>query len=254
MVPIDLDRAVNAAHDLLRSRAGRRLDTLDEDGRHAQAAEVTRTEAYYHDVLAGIERRRTDAAPDRQAALGSRAEATRQERSRRLAEIKEKHQARFDLTPYRLHLLLVPAVVLPVNVMRGSRRYPQRLIWIWPARRFRALPCPTCGSDRPLVAGKSVLGCEACLARPAPEPTSTTDEAHRRGRTGETHRQRNPPQRSPPLRNPPQRNPPLRSPPQRNPPQRNPRPGLPGRSPRPRGRQRSGSRLRARSDPPAIGS
>jgi hypothetical protein len=171
VVPIDLDRAVNAAHDLLRSRAGRRLDTLDEDGRHAQAAEITRTEAYYHDVLAGIERRRTDAAPDRQAALDSRAEATRQERSRRLAEIKEKHQARFDLTPYRLHLLLVPAVVLPVNVMRGSRRYPQRLVWIWPARRFRALPCPTCGSDRPLVAGKTVLGCEACLARPVPEPT-----------------------------------------------------------------------------------
>ena len=166
----DLDRAADTAHDLLRSRAARRLDTLAEDGRHARATEIARTEAYYRDVLAGIERRRAGAAPDRQAALDSRAEATRQERSRRLAEIKEKHEARLELTPYRLHLLLVPAVVLPVDVMRGSRRYPQRLVWIWPARRFRALPCPACGSDRPLVAGKTVLGCEACLSGPTPAP------------------------------------------------------------------------------------
>ncbi len=171
VLPFDLERAVDGAHDLLRARAGRRLDTLDEDGRHARATEIARTEAYYRDVLAGIERRRADAARDRQAALDARADATRQERSRRLAEIKEKHQARFDLTPYRLHLLLVPAVVLPVDVMRGSRRYPQRLVWIWPARRFRALPCPACGSDRPLAAGKTVLGCEACLSRPTPAPT-----------------------------------------------------------------------------------
>jgi hypothetical protein len=171
VLPFDLDRTVGAAHDLLRSRAARRLHTLAEDGHHARAAEIARTEAYYHDMLAGIERRRGDAAPDRRAALDSRAEATRQERDRRLAEIKEKHQARFELTPYRLHLLLVPAVVLPVDVMRGSRRYPQRPVWIWPARRFRALSCPACGSDRPLVAGKTVLGCEACLSRPGPAPT-----------------------------------------------------------------------------------
>ena len=179
VLPVDLDRAVNVAHDLLCGRAARRLGVLDDDGRHARTTEIARTEAYYHDVLAGIERRRADAAPDRQTALDARAEATRQERSRRLGEIQEKHQARFELTPYRLHLLLVPAVVLPVDVMRGSRRYPQRLVWIWPARRFQTLLCPACGSDRPLVAGKAVLGCEACLSRttpavPAPTKPATT--------------------------------------------------------------------------------
>jgi hypothetical protein len=172
VLPFDLDRAVDAAHDLLSSRAGQRLDTLGEDARHARAAEIARTEAYYRDVLDGIERRRAGTAPDRLAALDARADATRQERARRLAEIGEKHQARLELAPYRLHLLLVPAVVLPVDVMRGSRRYPQRLVWIWPARRFRALPCPSCGSDRPLVAGKSALGCQACLSRPVPAPTA----------------------------------------------------------------------------------
>lgn len=193
VLPLDLDRAVDAAHDLLRSRAGLRLKALDEDGRHARSTEIARTEAYYHDVLDGIERRRATTTPDRQAALDSRADATRQERSRRLAEIKEKHQARFELTPYRLHLLLVPAVVLPVDVMRGSRRYPQNLVWIWSIRRFRALPCPACGKDRPLVAGKTVLGCEACLSRPAPVPApapvpsptrpSTPPEPVRSGKT-----------------------------------------------------------------------
>jgi hypothetical protein len=167
-LPFDLDRAVNAAHTLLHARAAARLDTLAEDGHQARTAELARTEAYYRDVLDGIERRRAGTAPDRVAALDARAEATRQERTRRLAEIQDKHRARLDLTPYRLHLLLVPSVVLPVDVLRGSRRYPQRLVWIWPARRFRDLLCPSCGSDRPLVAGKNGLGCEACLARHEP--------------------------------------------------------------------------------------
>jgi hypothetical protein len=107
------------------------------------------------------------------AALDARAEATLAEQARRLAEIREKHQSRLDITPYRLHLLLVPAVVVPVDFLRGSRRYPQRLIWVWPAKRFRPLPCPSCGADRPLVAGKAALGCQACLARPDRQQAGT---------------------------------------------------------------------------------
>lgn len=170
VLPHDLTRATDAVHDRLRTRAADRLTALDDDGNHARTSEIARTEAYYRDVLSGIERRRANAAPDRVAALDARAEATRGERGRRLAEIREKHQARFELTPYRLHLLLVPAVLLPVDVMRGSRRYPQRLVWIWPARRFQDLSCPSCGSDEPLVAGKAGLGCVRCLARPEPAP------------------------------------------------------------------------------------
>jgi hypothetical protein len=169
-LPFDLDRATQAAHTALRTRAVARLDTLAEDGRQARTAELARTENYYRDVLDGIERRRAGAAADRVVALDARAEATRQERTRRLAEIQDKHRARIDLTPYRLHLLLVPSVVLPVDVLRGARRYPQQLVWIWAARRFRDLPCPSCGSDRPLVAGKNGLGCEACLTKTSPVP------------------------------------------------------------------------------------
>lgn len=131
-------------------------------------------------MLAGIERRSATAAPDRRDALDARAEATRQERTRRLAEIRDKHQASHTLTPYRLHLLLLPAVVLPVDVMRGPRRYPQHLVWLWSARCFRPLPCPSCGRDRPLVAGKTALGCEACLSRPdPPAPASSPSTSTR---------------------------------------------------------------------------
>ncbi|HEY8718972.1 hypothetical protein [Pengzhenrongella sp.] len=162
-VPFDLGPAVEAANGLLSRRAGGRLETLDGESRHARNAELDRARAYYREVLEGIERRRPNTAPERVAALDARAEATEAERARRLAEIQERHRARVNLTPYRLHLILVPAVVLPVDFLRGSRRYPQRLLWVWPAGQFRPLPCPSCGADQPLVAGKSGLGCQACM-------------------------------------------------------------------------------------------
>lgn len=168
VLPFDLDRAVDAAHGSLAELARQRLTTLDDDGRRARADEIQRTESYYRDVLDGIARRRAGTAPDRIAALDARAEATRAERARRLAEIRDKHEPRLTLTPYRLQLVLVPAVVLPVEVKRGSRPYPQDLVWVWSARTFRPLPCPSCGRDQPLVAGKNALGCRACLTRPAP--------------------------------------------------------------------------------------
>jgi hypothetical protein len=171
VLPFDLGSAVEAAHRLLSGRADTRLRTLDGEGRHAHTAEIDRARAYYREVLEGIERRRPNTAPDRVAALDARAEATRAEQTRRLAEIQEKHQARRDITPYRLHLVLVPAVILPVDFLRGSRRYPQQLVWVWPTRRFRPLLCPSCGADQPLVAGKTGLGCRACL-KPSTLPAS----------------------------------------------------------------------------------
>jgi hypothetical protein len=162
-LPFDLGPAVEAANHVLDRRAHTRLQTLDGESRHAQTVEIDRARAYYREVLDGIERRRPNTAPERVAALDARAEATRAEQTRRLAEIQEKHRAGVDLTPYRLHLVLVPAVVLPVDFRRGSRRYPQRLVWVWPARQFRPLPSQSCGADQPLVAGKTALGCVACL-------------------------------------------------------------------------------------------
>jgi hypothetical protein len=168
VLPFELGSAVEAAQRLLSGRADTRLKTLDGEGGPARAAEIKRARAYYREVLEGIERRRSSTDPERVAALDARAEATRAEQTRRLAEIREKHQARWEITPYRLHLLLVPAVILPVDFLRGSRRYPQRLLWNWPARQFRALPCPSCGADQRLVAGKNGLGCMACLKPVAP--------------------------------------------------------------------------------------
>jgi hypothetical protein len=169
-LPFDLGLAAEAVNQLLARRAGARLETLDDESRHARTAEIDRVRAYYQEALDGIERRRPNIAPERVAALDARAEATRAERARRLAEIQEKHRAGVDLTPYRLHLILVPAVVLPVDFLRGSRRYPQRLLWVWPTRQFRPLPCPSCGADQPLVAGKTILGCRAC-SKPSAAPT-----------------------------------------------------------------------------------
>jgi len=171
----DLRSATRIAHQVISTRAAARLKALDGDAHGARATELARTSAYYREVLEGIERRRANTAPDRLAALDARVAATRAEEARRLGEIRDKHRARLEVKPYRLHLVLVPAVVLPVDVMRGSRRYPQHLVWVWPARRFRALPCPSCGADRPLVAGKAGLGCQACLTRPA-EPRETIEK------------------------------------------------------------------------------
>jgi hypothetical protein len=179
VLPFELGSAVEAVHQVLTARADARLAALDDDGKAARAAEITRTKAYYREVLDGIERRRANTAPDRLAALDTRAEATRAEQARRLQEIREKHQARFELTPYRLQLVLVPVVVLLVDVMRGSRRYPQRLVWVWPARQFRPLTCPSCGSDSPLVASKSELGCRSCLTKPAAPPPSPSAQSTR---------------------------------------------------------------------------
>jgi hypothetical protein len=117
VLPFDLGSAVESAHRLLSSRADTRLEALDGEGRHARTAEIDRARAYYREVLDWIERRRPNTDPDRVAALDARAEATHAEQTRRLAEIREKHQARWDITPYRL--------------------------------------CPSWGGDQTLVAGKT---------------------------------------------------------------------------------------------------
>jgi hypothetical protein len=65
----------------------------------------------------------------------------------------------------------VPAIRFPVDVLRGSRRYPLLLDYLTPIGAFAALRCPSCGKPEPLVAAKTKLGCESCLAKPA-EPVT----------------------------------------------------------------------------------
>lgn len=77
------------------------------------------------------------------------------------------------IMPYRLHVMLVPALRVPADVLRGARRYPMCFDWLLPAGSYAPVRCPSCGGEAPLVAGKLTLGCEACLPpKPAVVPAA----------------------------------------------------------------------------------
>lgn len=175
LVP-DLGAAVTGADAVLRSRAGARLEAFARQADDARRDQLDRADSYFEAALASITQRRATAAPERQGVLDAQADATRAERARRRAEIEETFRATYDLTPYRAHLLAVPALVLPVDVRRGNRTFPFSLTWILPAATFADPRCPHCLSGQVLVAGRSRLGCRACLppspatAVPSPAP------------------------------------------------------------------------------------
>lgn len=161
--PFDaLGPALAEAHRLIEAGALRRRAVLSRQLDAAHEAERARAMTYYADVITGIERRLRTVTADRRALLAERLASTREEQARRLAEIAEKHQAYHDIRPYRLHLVGVPALRLPVDVRRGERRYPMELDWLAPARVFAEPRCPSCASIAPLAAGKNGLGCLAC--------------------------------------------------------------------------------------------
>jgi hypothetical protein len=161
--PEDLMSAVGAAHRLIDAGATTRRQALAAEVSGACQAERGRAAAYYADAIAGIEARLATAQPDRRAALEQRLRATREEEARRLAEIAEKYEARHTIRPYRLHVILVPALRVPADVLRGMRRYPAYFDWLLPAGAYAPTRCPSCGGEAPLVAGKLKLGCETCL-------------------------------------------------------------------------------------------
>src|SRR6266567_4522653 len=155
------------AHRLLdQTAAGRCRVLANGPARAAADAELARARKYYAEALASLARRQASAAPDRQALLAARVDSVRAEEVRRLAEIEEKHTPTHEVRPYRLHLLCVPALRFPVEVMRGARRFPLMLEWLLPAGMFAPVRCPACGANaasRPLVAAKTHLGCSRCL-------------------------------------------------------------------------------------------
>jgi len=161
--PEGLMPAVGAAHRLIDAGATARRQALAAEVSGACQAERGRAAAYYADVIAGIEARLATAQPDRKAVLDQRLRATREEEARRLAEIAEKYEARHTIRPYRLHVMLVPALRVPAHVLRGMRRYPAYFDWLLPAGAYAPTRCPSCGGEAPLVAGKLKLGCETCL-------------------------------------------------------------------------------------------
>jgi hypothetical protein len=176
--------ALAAAHRLLDEKFSVRCRVLAGSARDLAEAELARAQKYYAEALVSLGKRQANAAADRQALLAARADNVRAEQKRRLAEIEDKYAARYEIRPYRLHLLLVPSLRLPVDVLRGTRRFPLVLDWMLPAGEFAPVCCPGCGADAarwPLVAAKTQLGCTSCLpgqavtqtARPPAAPVQT---------------------------------------------------------------------------------
>lgn len=166
--------AIGHAHRLMDSAAVSRRAVLAAEVSGGFEAERGRAAAYYADAIAGIERRLAAATPDRAAVLRERLRATHEEQARRLAEIAEKYEARHVIRPYRLHVLLVPALRVAADVLRGSRRYPMSFDWLLPAGVYAPVRCPSCSAEAALVAGKEKLGCEACLP---PKPPTVASAA-----------------------------------------------------------------------------
>jgi hypothetical protein len=169
----DLAVALPRAHERIVERALARLDVLARRARAPLRDELAQTDAYYQAALEAIAKRREQAEPDRQRLLDARAEATRVEHARRRTEIQEKFRPSHQLRPFRLHLLLLPALELPVQVRRGQAAHPFALTWVLPRAGFIDPCCPHCGAAERLVAGRERLGCRACLQRPwlaAPAP------------------------------------------------------------------------------------
>lgn len=162
--PCDLPAAAEAAALELERRAGTRLSELGRQSHRARGEELARADAYYEAALAGIARRQAAAPPERARLLAAQAEATTVERSRRVAEIEEKFRPRHEVRPFRLHLVLVPALRMAVHVRRGARSYPWELTWLLVPPGFAPPRCPSCRSTSPLSAGRQTLGCRACLS------------------------------------------------------------------------------------------
>jgi len=164
----DLAVALAGAHARIEEQALARREALARQAQGPLRDEVARTDAYYAAALASIAKRQGQAPPDRQRLLDAQAEATRIEQARRQAEIEEKFRPSHQVRPFRLHLLLVPALELPVRIRRGTTTHPFALTWVLPRAGFTDLRCPHCGVAARLVAGRERLGCRACLSRPAP--------------------------------------------------------------------------------------
>jgi hypothetical protein len=159
--------ALPAAHEQLQQRAIARQASLATQARRELETELARADAYYEGALQSIEHRLSTAADDRARMLRAQADATRVERARRHREIREQFTASHAMKPFRLHLVHVPAFVLPVDVRRGSRTFPFSLTWLAAVDEFAPVRCPTCDAPQRLVAGRDRLGCECCIPRVA---------------------------------------------------------------------------------------
>ncbi|MGI8903698.1 MAG: hypothetical protein ACR2IP_08605 [Solirubrobacteraceae bacterium] len=168
----DLALSLPVAHEQLERRAIARQASLAVHARRALESELARADAYYEGTLESIARRRSTAAADRIRLLDAQADATRAEHARRRREIEDELRPRHELRPFRLHVVHVPAFVIPIDVRRGSRRFPFDLTWLAAVDEFTAVRCPACGEPERLIATRDRLGCESCTPKAALVPPS----------------------------------------------------------------------------------
>jgi hypothetical protein len=176
-LPPDPTRALLGAAALIETRAGERRSQLSGQTRSTRDAEMERVAAYYDAAAASIAKRRQAASPDRWPLYDAQAEATRAERARRLQETDQKFAGRHEVRPFRLHLIGVPGLEVPIVVRRGSRAFGLTLEWYLPFATWAPITCPHCRSGDVLVAGRDRLGCRTCLpGRAQPPVPAPTDE------------------------------------------------------------------------------
>jgi hypothetical protein len=159
--------ALPAAHDQLQRRAIARQASLATAARRELESELARADAYYEGALGSIEHRLTTATDERARMLRAQADTIRVECARRHREIREQFTTRHEIKPFRLHVVHVPAFVLPVDVRRGSHTFAFKLTWLAAADEFAPVRCPACSAPERLVAGRDRLGCESCIPRAA---------------------------------------------------------------------------------------
>jgi hypothetical protein len=172
----DFPRAAGAAHSILAARAEARRGALAAEASDLLADELSRADTYYRGALDSIERRIEQAEPERQKLLYARAEATKAEAARRRIELEEQSEATYEVHPFRLHIIGLPALMVSATVSRGARRFPLQLTWLLQFQTFLIPSCPACGARAILVAGKDHLGCRECLSSRA-EPAATSTSA-----------------------------------------------------------------------------
>lgn len=158
--------ALRRVDQRIHERASQRASELSRQVADECHREIERTTAYYTDAVRSLQRRLDTASPERANTLVAKIQSSEAECDRRLAEIAEKYRATHTIVPFRLHIIAVPVLRLPVDVRRGERRYPLTLDWLLSARSFAPIRCPACHGAGPLVAGKTGLSCQDCVRGP----------------------------------------------------------------------------------------
>jgi hypothetical protein len=191
---VSVGESVARAHDLLRARAQSRVEDLARQTSVRLRGQLDVVDDYYRRVMTSIDERLARATGTRVAMLEEQGEASKREWARRRSEVADDLTPSFEVRPFRLHLVAVPSYTVPAVVRRGPRLYQLTLRYIPALSSFLPVPCPLCGEQAALVAGKDRLGCRRCMApvrpvgpadqaedgEPASLPSDRTDDTPKR--------------------------------------------------------------------------